>query len=660
MCRIILFAGTTEGREIAEFLDKKQVPARVCVATEYGEELLPKSPFLQVSHERLDEPQMEQLFKEQGARLVLDATHPYAAQVTENIKTACEKCGVSYVRILRENEGSEELSHCVYTDTVEEAVEFLEKTQGNILVTTGSKEAAKYTALSGYQKRVFLRILSVPQAVEQCARLGFEGRNLICMQGPFSLELNTAMLRQYDCRYLVTKMSGNTGGFLEKIRAAKDCGCTLVVIGRPVKEEGISVKETKRLLYKKLSLQADPEIFLVGIGMGDRKSRTLEADRVLDEADLIIGARRMVEACAKKGQDTWVEYDSQKILAYIQAHPEYEKVAVVLSGDTGFYSGAKKLADALGGRVRLLCGIASPVYFMSRIGLSWDDAVLASAHGKTVNLTALIRQNRKVFAILGTRDGVAGLAKKLTAYGMGEVTLYVGENLSYPEEKISSGPARDFTDYEASVLSVVCAVNEKAQPLLSTHGLSDETFLRDKVPMTKEEVRTVSLSKLRLQTDSVCWDVGAGTGSVSVEMALRAWNGRVYAIEKKEAAVQLIEKNKNRFAADNLTVIEGTAPEALEELEAPTHAFIGGSSGNLKAIMECLLRKNPRVRVVINCIALESMAETLRCLKELPVTEAEMVQLCVSRAKTAGPYHMMMGENPIYIISCTGTGAGLE
>lgn len=194
MCRIILFAGTTEGREIAEFLDKKQVPARVCVATEYGEELLPKSPFLQVSHERLDEPQMEQLFKEQGARLVLDATHPYAAQVTENIKTACEKCGVSYVRILRENEGSEELSHCVYTDTVEEAVEFLERTQGNILVTTGSKEAAKYTALSDYQKRVFLRILSVPQAVEQCARLGFEGRNLICMQGPFSQELNLSLI----------------------------------------------------------------------------------------------------------------------------------------------------------------------------------------------------------------------------------------------------------------------------------------------------------------------------------------------------------------------------------------------------------------------------------------------------------------------------------
>ena len=119
-------------------------------------------------------------------------------------------------------------------------------------------------------------------------------------------------------------------------------------------------------------------------------------------------------------------------------------------------------------------------------------------------------------------------------------------------------------------------------------------------------------------------------------------------------AAELLQKNKVKFAADNLIVVEGEAPEALEQLEAPTHAFIGGSSGNMKAIMELLLRKNPRVRIVINCIAMESVAEALRCLKELPVTDTDVVQLSVGRAKKAGPYHMMMGENPITIISCTG------
>ena len=189
-----------------------------------------------------------------------------------------------------------------------------------------------------------------------------------------------------------------------------------------------------------------------------------------------------------------------------------------------------------------------------------------------------------------------------------------------------------------------------------THGIVDEQFVRDKVPMTKEEVRAVSLSKLRLMADSVCYDVGAGTGSVSVEMAMRAFKGKVYAIEKNPVAVALLKKNRQKFAADNLEIIEGLAPEALEALETPTHAFIGGSSGNMRAIMEHLLAKNPNVRMVINCIALETVSETLQCLKELPVKDAEIVQLLVGRAKEVGAYQMMMGENPIYIISCTGDG----
>ncbi len=172
--------------------------------------------------------------------------------------------------------------------------------------------------------------------------------------------------------------------------------------------------------------------------------------------------------------------------------------------------------------------------------------------------------------------------------------------------------------------------------------------------MTKEEIRTVSLSKLGLKKDSVCYDIGAGTGSVAVEMAVRMPEGKVYAIEKKPLAVELLKKNKIKFAADNLEIVEGEAPFAMEGLQPPTHVFIGGSSGKMKEIMELLLEKNPEVRIVINCIALETVSETLHCLKALPVEDTEIVQAAVSRAKKAGNYHMMTGENPITIISCTG------
>lgn len=142
----------------------------------------------------------------------------------------------------------------------------------------------------------------------------------------------------------------------------------------------------------------------------------------------------------------------------------------------------------------------------------------------------------------------------------------MGENLSYENEKIFGKKAEELTRYQGDALSVVCIYNENACPYLTTHGICDEEFIRGKAPMTKEEVRCVSLSKLRLTQDSVCYDVGAGTGSVSVEMALRADQGQVFAIEKKEEAAALLVENKIKFAADNLEIIKGEAPEAMRPL----------------------------------------------------------------------------------------------
>ena len=166
----------------------------------------------------------------------------------------------------------------------------------------------------------------------------------------------------------------------------------------------------------------------------------------------------------------------------------------------------------------------------------------------------------------------------------------------------------------------------------------------------------MSLSKLHLSEDSVCYDIGAGTGSVSVEMALRAWKGKVYAIEKKEDALELLKKNKQKFAADNLEIIAGTAPDAMMELNVPTHAFIGGSSGNMKEIIKLLLKKNPQIRLVINCITLETVTEAMDAIRDFALTDVDIVQLAAARSKSVGRYHMMMGENPIYIISCSGRG----
>lgn len=674
MYKVLVFAGTTEGYEICRFLADHQVRTMGFVATEYGGKSLTENEYLTVQTGRLDETAMEQVFIQEKPEMVLDATHPYAAEVTVNIRTACEKTQTLYRRVLRES-GSRE-DKAVYVESVQAAAQYLDQTQGNVLLTTGSKELAGFTGMKNYQERLYARVLSLPNVMQACAELGFEGKHLIGMQGPFSRELNAAMLRQYRCKYLVTKDTGKAGGFQDKIDAALECDAVPVIIGRPLKEEGMSVKECKRFLTEYFSLTHQPHITLLGIGMGSREMLTVQGKNSLDQADLLIGARRMVDSVRRPDQDVFIEYRSQEIKDYIDSHPEYDNIVIVLSGDVGFYSGAKKLLDVLqqnklsqnsfgsetAGQsssvqntvkpeIQVQCGISSVVYFMSKIGLSWDDAKIVSAHGRRCNLISYIHNEKKVFAILGTSDGVAVLASKLVDYGMSDVLLYVGENLSYDNEKIFVKTAGELTEYTGNPLSVICAVNESAGKRLETHGIKDEEFIRGKAPMTKEEVRTVSLSKLRLTEDSVCYDVGAGTGSLSIEMALRAHQGKVWAIEKKEDAVELIRQNKVKFAADNLKIIEGLAPEALKDLPVPTHAFIGGSSGNLKEIVQILIEKNPQVRIVINCITLETVSEALETAKEFGFEENEIVQLSAARSKAIGRYHMMMGENPIYIIT---------
>lgn len=679
MCRLLIFAGTSEGRRLAEACRGRGIEARVCVATEYGGQLLHEGGGLSVSAGRLSGLEMKALMEELGSPLVIDATHPYAAEATENIREACLEAGCEYLRLVRRETELADPS-VVWRDSIRSAVDYLEGQEGKILAATGSKELAEYARLSGYRERVYARVLSLASVAAACKELGFEGKNLICMQGPFSRELNAAMIRQLDARFLVTKESGRAGGFMEKYQAAQDTGAVLVVVGRPRREEGLTLEECLELLENRFPGKAFPklqegeeiprsreelpggrtktqqgqEIALVGIGMGSPDTLTEEGRRVLAEADLIIGAGRMVASVALPGQKTASAYEPGRICDIIRQSPECGRVAVALSGDVGFYSGAKRLLEALPGEVRLVCGISSPVYFCSRLKTAWEDAELASLHGRSQNIIGKIRSCKKVFALVGTETGVGELCARLVEYGLSQVKVHVGQRLSYQDESIISGSPRELQGILTDKLSVVLVENPEAGKGAVTHGISDEAFLRDKVPMTKEEVRSISLSKLRLTKDAVVYDVGAGTGSVSVEAALQAAEGRVYAVEKKLEAVELLRKNKQKFAADNLEIIQGLAPEALRELPAPTHVFVGGSSGSLREILELALEKNPAVRIVVNAIALETVAEAVSCFKKLPVKDTDIVQVSVARAKELGEYQMMMGQNPVYIMSCSG------
>ena len=657
MNNVILFAGTTEGRKIAEACRGKDLTLYVSVATEYGETLIEPAENVRVLHGRKDAAQIARLLEETGAGLVIDATHPYAAAVTETLQKVCQERGTEYLRVLRREE-HEDTEGCVFVADTDEAVAFLNSVEGAVLLTVGSKELPSYARVSGAAQRLYARILSTPEAVAQAAALGFTGRHPICMQGPFSEELNIAMLRDLNARYLVTKDTGAAGGFGEKIRAAKACGVTPVVIRRPLQEEGVSVAQCLSILGKRYGFSPfEKQITILGVGAGSPGSMTIDAERACASAELIIGAKRLTGSLARFGKETANAVLPAEIARIIRESGA-RRIVVAMSGDTGFYSGTKNLLPLLQEyNPVVLPGLSSVAAFCSRVGASWDDALLLSAHGRECNLVTKVRRHPKVIVLAGGVDGAAALCRTLTEYGLGQVTVTVGENLSYDNERLTVDTAEALQDRQFDSLALLLVENPAASEAVLTQGRPDGDFLRTEVPMTKQEVRAVTLSKLRLGRSGVCWDVGAGTGSVSLEMAECCEDGTVWAVERKEDACRLIEENKRHLGVENVNVVCGKAPDCLQELPAPTHVFIGGSSGNLRAILETVLEKNPAARIVLNTVTAETFAEAVTDLKTLPVRNVEIVQLNVSRGRRVGGYQMLTAQNPVSVISCEGGGA---
>lgn len=662
--RVLLFAGTTEGRKLSEYLTKCRVRVHVCVATAYGESLLPQAENLTVSHERLQSHQISELIREFCPDCVIDATHPYACEVTRNIREACRDQQVEYLRLLRRESRND---NSIYVTNIEDAVEFLRHTEGNILVSTGSKEIEKFTELRHYRERIYARVLSLAAVVKKCEDLGICGRHLICMQGPFSREMNEILLREYEISYFVTKDSGKEGGFPEKYEAAKAVGAKLVVVGRPEETDGASLEEIICLLRKKFHLEeiecGRTEVSLIGIGTGSKNGFTAEALQACRKAEVLIGAGRMVEAAVSAGQECYLSCRAEEIAAYIKEHPEYRKVAVVFSGDIGFYSGAEKLKNMLKDssriKIRLIPGISSIVYFAAQLGIAWEDAALCSIHGRKKPVVSVVRDHKKTFFLTGTQEDIRNLCRELTKYGYGKLRIYTGEQLSYEKERIRAGTVEELCDFCGENLTVVYVENPNGGERTTSTGICDEWFIRGKIPMTKEEVRSVSLSKLEIFKDAIIYDVGAGTGSVSVEAALCATDGQVYAIEKDPEGIRLIHENMKKFHVDNVTAVQGEAPEALRGLPAPDCVFVGGSGGKTEEILRAVIDGNPRVRVVVNAVTLETVSailEDIRKLRQTPdikIEKEEMVQLSVARTSWTGRYHMMTGMNPVFICSFT-------
>lgn len=389
-------------------------------------------------------------------------------------------------------------------------------------------------------------------------------------------------------------------------------------------------------------------VSIIGAGLGKIELLSEIALKKISGADLVISTDRLYEKFKHINKNS-ISLPLSQIEERIKSSPQYTHIALLASGDVGFYSISKSLKAMLSGcEVEFINGTSSLQYLAAKLQISYENIQTVSVHGRQLRVVPFVCYHERVFVLTGGEYKAQDVINQLVHAGLGEVAVTVGENLSEEHERILTNRAAALVGIQFDNLAVMLIENAKA--IHCDKILCDNDFVRANVPMTKEDVRILSVAKLGILPADILYDIGAGTGSVSIVMAYRASEGFVYAIEKNEQAIELIQKNKEKLGAYNLNIISAKAPDGMGELPPPNKAFVGGSSGNLKQIFKVLLAKNAAVKIVVNAITLNTLSEAISCFEE---NEMECAITCVNIAnaeKIAG-YHMMKAQNPVYIIS---------
>lgn len=422
------------------------------------------------------------------------------------------------------------------------------------------------------------------------------------------------------------------------------------------------------------------KVTIIGAGPGNPDLLSRSALDAIGIADVVIGAHRALVGIDVPPDVVRCELvKTADIVAALTDAASWQRAVVVMTGDVGLFSGARRLVEALSGDaqvdVRVIPGISSASYLAARLARPWQDWRFASAHGVACDIVAEAERAGELFLVTSGGEDPSRLSGELVQAGFGDARVTVAERLSYPDERITCATASEIAGQMFDDLNVMLieptggagspvgssasrAANSR-WPYASS-GIPDELFIRGDVPMTKQEVRAVALAKLRLTATDTVWDVGAGTGSVSIEAALVARAGSVWAVERNAAGVRLIRENADAFGCGNVHAVPGVAPEALVKLPVPDAVFVGGSAGELPSIVEAALEKNSQVRLCVPCVTVETLTEACALLSGSRFKGFEACQVSAARAEAVGSHHLMKAQNPVFLVSARGAGADAE
>lgn len=385
--------------------------------------------------------------------------------------------------------------------------------------------------------------------------------------------------------------------------------------------------------------------FIIGAGLGQTRFLTREAEDALKASDAVFTTSRLARLSEKTTICPYHKLAEQAIRA------QADTVALLVSGDVGFFSMARELRKKLQpyGTVELFCGISSMQYFCAKLGIAYNDALcVRSLHGRTGSILGAVSYRPLVFVLTGGERTAASVCQTLCKAGLGGLTIHIGEALGGERERILSGAAYRLAARTYDDLTVMLI--ENPQYVHAWEPVRDTMFQRGKVPMTKEEIRWTALGYLAVQPEDTVWDIGAGTGGMTATLARRAYDGLVYAIERNPLAITLLEDNRRKLGGYNIQIVAASAPKGLTRLPRPDCIFIGGGGGHIREILALAKEKNPLARVVITAISLETLQEGLNALRELDFDEISVSQISASRGRIIGAHTLMLANNPVFLL----------
>lgn len=396
------------------------------------------------------------------------------------------------------------------------------------------------------------------------------------------------------------------------------------------------------------------ELVIVGGGPGHEEYMLPAGVEAIRRADLVVADQRFMYV-RKYNPNVLPMVKVMDTIDAIGEKIQDKNIAVVVSGDPLLYSLYKTICRKLPHVTpKVIPGVGSFQMFASILGETLEGARLLSLHGRNLSDGALIkeiRENEKVFFLCDKIQTPSWIAGKLTDAGLGRVHLSVGCNLSYEDQVIDGGAPDRMTAKTYDGLCVVLVKNPNPGKPGRKPLLMDNDFIRGKTPMTKEEIRWTILGKMRLFEDSTVWDVGAGTGSISIECARQCPYGQVHSVERSPEAVSLIRQNKEKFGTENLIIHEGDALDTIKKLPVPTHVFIGGSGKEMEDILKYVCSLGKGIKVMAACVTIETISETTKLLSGDGFDNYDIIQLAVSRSREIGRYHILDSNNPVMLVS---------